>query len=483
MTESKNAGTNLRLRGTYFAEHRTVVQDSSSPPALLPTLGRWQVLFYGLGSMLGAGIYALVGRAAESLGNAVWLAFLAAMIAAMLTGLSYACVGGRYPKAGGAAYVTQRALRRPAISYVVGIAVMMSGLTSMATGSQAIAENLEKAVGFALPVKLVAIALVFLVGCVIYRGMKESMWVNIVCTVVETSGLLFIIAVGVKYWGGVNYLETPTDSVAGGAGSGITLALVLQGAVLMFFSFIGFEDILNVSEEVKNPKRDIPFGLIGAMILATLIYMAVAITAVSVLPWKELAASKTPLMEVAHRAAPWFSGIDRIYLGVTIFAIGNTALLNYLMGSRLLYGMSRQGLLPALLGKLHPQRHTPQVAIFVLFGIVSILILSGGVKQLAEATVLLLLGVFTLVNLSLVILKMRTSEPVNGFDVPLVVPLLGALVCLLLVVVRLQAAFTDPRPGAALAPLIALGIFGVSFLLYFTQAIPQTSRGKRTSKD
>ena len=431
---------------------------------LIPTLGRWQVLFYGLGSMLGAGIYALVGRAAESLGNAVWLAFLMAMIAALLTGLSYACVGGRYAKAGGAAYVTQRALGKPAISYMVGLAVMMSGLTSMATGSQAIAENLEKALGFALPIKLVAIGFVFLVGCVIFRGMRESMWLNIVCTVVEASGLLFIIVVGVRYWGGVNYLETPADFQ--GAGSGITLALVLQGAVLMFFSFIGFEDILNVSEEVKEPKKDIPFGLIGAMILATLIYMAVAITAVSVLPWRELAASKTPLMEVAHRAAPWFKGIDRVYLGITIFAIGNTALLNYLMGSRLLYGMSRQGLLPSALGKLHAARKTPHLAILVLFAIVCALILSGGVKPLAEATVLLLLMVFTLVNVSLVILKRRPSEPSDGFDVPLPVPILGALVCALLIGVRIQAAFTDPKPGSAVAPLIALAIFAVSFVLY-----------------
>ncbi len=440
------------------------MSDFTPHSGLQPALGRWQVLFYGLGSMLGAGIYALVGRAAESLGNAVWLAFLAAMVAALLTGLSYACVGGRYAKAGGAAYVTQRALGRPALSYVVGIAVMMSGLTSMATGSQAIAENLEKAVGFALPIKAVAIGLVFLIGCVIFRGIRESMWVNIVCTAVEASGLLFIIAVGVKYWGGVNYLETPADTA--GVGSGITLALVLQGAVLMFFSFIGFEDILNVSEEVKNPKRDIPFGLIGAMILATLIYMAVAVTAVSVLPWRELAASKTPLMEVAHRAAPWFGGIDRVYLGITIFAIGNTALLNYLMGSRLLYGMSRQGLMPAVLGKLHAQRRTPQLAIVVLFVIVSLLILSGGVKPLAEATVLLLLCVFTLVNISLIVLKRRPSEPSDGFDVPLAVPILGALVCALLVVVRVHAAFTAEKPGAWVAPSIALGIFVVSFLLY-----------------
>jgi basic amino acid/polyamine antiporter, APA family len=437
----------------------------STQPGLQPSLGRWQVLFYGLGSMLGAGIYALVGRAAETLGNAIWLAFLAAMVAALLTGLSYACVGGRYAKAGGAAYVTSRALGRPAISYMVGIAVMMSGLTSMATGSQAIAENLEKAFGMALPIKLVAIALVFLVGCTIYRGMKESMWANIICTVVETAGLLFIIGVGVKFWGTVNYLETPAD--LSGVGSGITLALVLQGAVLMFFSFIGFEDILNVSEEVKNPKRDIPFGLIGAMILATLIYMAVAITAVSVLPWQELAASKTPLMEVARRAAPWFGGIDRVYLGVTIFAIGNTALLNYLMGSRLLYGMSRQGLLPAVLGKLHPRRSTPHMAIVVLFGIVTLLILSGGVKPLAEATVLLLLSVFTLVNISLVVLKLREGEPTDGFDVPLLVPILGALVCALLVVVRVYSAFTGGNPEARIAPLIAVGIFATSFLLFF----------------
>ena len=414
--------------------------------------------------MLGAGIYALIGRAAESLGNAIWLAFLAAMVAAILTGLSYACVGGRYAKAGGAAYVTHLAFRRPALSYVVGIAVMMSGLTSMATGAQAIAENLEKAFGMDLPIKLVAIGLVLLVGLVIYRGIRESMWANMVCTVVEAAGLLFIIAVGLRFWGGVNYLETPVDS--GGIGSGITLALVLQGAVLMFFSFIGFEDILNVSEEVKNPKRDIPFGLIGAMILATLIYMAVAITAVSVVPWKELAASKTPLMEVAQRAAPWFGGIDRVFLGITIFAIGNTALLNYLMGSRLLYGMSRQGLMPAALAKIHPKRHTPQLAILVLFFIVTLLILSGGVKPLAEATVLLLLVVFTLVNVSLIVLKRRPGEATGGFDVPLAVPILGALVCALLVVVRVQKAFADDKPGAWVAPVIALAIFVVSFLLY-----------------
>jgi amino acid transporter len=438
----------------------------TDPHSLKKTLGGWQVLFYGLGSMLGAGVYALIGRAAENLGNSVWLAFLVAMIAAMLTGLSYACVGSRYARAGGAAYVTHRALDKPWLSYIVGIAVMMSGLTSMATGSQAIAENLEKAFGIVLPIKLAAIGLVFLVGCIIYRGIRESMWANIICTVVEASGLLFIIAVGMKYWGSVIYLESAGDTVAGGPGSGITLALVMQGAVLTFYSFIGFEDILNVSEEVKNPKRDVPFGLIGAMILATLIYMAVAITAVSVVPWRELAASKTPLMEVAHRAAPWFKGVDGVYIGITIFAIGNTALLNYLMGSRLLYGMSRQGLLPKILGKVHPVRRTPHIAIFVLFGIVSALILSGSVKQLAESTVLLLLTVFTVVNVSLVVLKLRKSEERGGFEVPIIVPALGALVCATLIITRLNTALTSSNPAERPAPVISIAIILIGLALY-----------------
>lgn len=413
--------------------------------------------------MLGAGIYALVGKAADSLGNAIWLAFLAAMVVALLTGLSYACIGSRYPKAGGAAYVTQRALGKPWLSYVVGLCVMMSGLTSMATGAQAMAETIEKGLGMDLPVKLLAIGIVLLVGLVIFRGIRESMWVNITCTVVEAAGLLFIIAVGMQFWGSVDYFETPTRS-AGGS-SAIPMMLILQGAVLMFFSFIGFEDILNVSEEVKNPRRDVPLGLIGAMVVATLIYMAVAITAVSVIPWADLAKSPAPLMEVAKAAAPWFKNLDSIYIGITLFAIGNTALLNYIMGSRLLYGMSRQGLLPALIGRIHATRRTPHIAILILFVIVTALILSGSVKQLAESTVLLLLMVFTVVNVSLIILKLRPGEARGGFEVPVFVPVLGALVCLTLIGVRVESAWS--AEGGHVAPLVALAIVAVSLGLYF----------------
>jgi APA family basic amino acid/polyamine antiporter len=444
--------------------------DEGKAPELNRTIGPWQVLFYGLGSMLGAGVYVLIGKAAGLMGNAVWLAFASAMIAALLTGLSYASVGSRYPKAGGAAYVAERAFRKSWLGYTVGIAVVMSGLTSMAMGLLSIADILvkddpDKQIWVE---KLLAIAILIAIGAVIYRGIRESMWLNILCTLVEVGGLLFIIAVGMKYWGGVNYFEVPTSQTTGASSGlgGLGLMLILNGAVLTFYSFIGFEDILNVSEEVKNPRKAIPFGLVGAMIGATAIYMAVAITAVSVIPWQELAISSAPLMEVASKAAPWFTGIKPVFLVITIFSIGNTALLNYIMGSRLLYGMSRQSLLPAVLGKVHPVRRTPHVSIALLCVIVALLIIAGGVRQLAEATSLLLLMVFVVVNMALVILKARKGEPAGSFEIPYFVPVLGVIVCVVLIISRVHNAVTSADTSLHTAPLIAGAVVVLGLLLH-----------------
>lgn len=457
--------------------------DNSTAPTLQRTLGGWQVLFYGLGSMLGAGIYGLVGKGAGIMGNAIWAGFVTAMVAALLTGLSYASVGSRHPKAGGAAYITGRAFRSPVLSTTVGVAVMMSGLTSMATGLQVIAGKLVDSyqgarlmeflasqswlswLNSSIVIKCFAIVLAALVGAVIYRGIRESIWLNTVCTVIEAGGLIFIIAVGCRFWGSVDYFETPPIAAGNDAVGGLTAALLMQGALLTFFSFIGFEDILNVSEEVKNPRRDVPFGLVGAMILATLIYVAVAITAVSVLGWEALSKSAHPLDEVAARAAPWFAGIDKVFYAVTIFAIGNTALLNYLMGSRLLYGMGTQGLLPPVLSRVHPRRHTPHVAVVCLFGIVAALVAAGDVKALAEATVLLLLAVFALMNAALVVLKRRPGEEAGGFEIPVLIPALGALVCAVLFGNRLYQAVISNDDATRIAPLVAMAILAAGIVI------------------
>ena len=427
-------------------------------PKLERSVTLWQITLYGLGSMLGAGIYGLIGQAAGQLGSAVWMAFVVSMIAAMLTGLSYANVVSRHPKAGGAAYVTQRAFGIPLLSYVVGLAVVCSGLTSIATQSNVVAASVQKLTGItAVPVWALAIGFLLIIAGILLRGIKESMWFNVFCTIVEASGLLLVIAVGVGYWGSTNLVEFPPEASADGD-VGVIAILVMQGAVLTFFSFIGFEDMLNVSEECKDASRNVPLAIVLAMVGATIIYMAVAVTAVSVMPWSELP-KELALVEVVKRAAPWFPPI--ILSVVTIFAVSNTALVNWIMGSRLLYGMSKQGLMPAALGKVHPTRHTPHVAILALLGVVIVLSLLGDIKALAQSTVLLLLTVFTVVNVALVILKGRKDEKPGTFEVPVFVPILGAIVCASLIVVRLL------QDGAFTAPGIAIGLIAVITALYF----------------
>ncbi|HEV7299396.1 MAG TPA: amino acid permease [Tepidisphaeraceae bacterium] len=441
--------------GSSESEHNTLVR----------AIGPVTLIIYGVGSMLGAGIYGLIGEAAGRMGSAIWLAFLCAMVAALLTGLSYANLGSRYPRAAGAAYATHRAYRLPLLTYVVGLAIVASGLTSMATGSRVIGEQIMLAVSAVdpkvsgWPIVIAAVYLVLLSGLV-FRGIKESMWFNIVCTAVEAGGLLLVIAVGMKYWGSVNYLQGPV--AADGSISPLTIALVLQGGVLTFFSFIGFEDILNVAEECKTPTTTIPIGLVGAMLISTAIYMAVAITAVSVLPPAELATKN--LRGVIAVAAPWFP--PALFTVITCFAVANTALLNYVMASRLIYGMSRQGLMPTAMGRVHRTRRTPHVAIFTLLGIILILMLSGQVGRLADATVLLLLTVFTIVNVALVILKFRPAEPRGRFEVPFVIPLLGAGVCATLLITRVAARGKDGYFDWA-APLTAGVLIAGIVTLYF----------------
>lgn len=427
--------------------------ESGEEPALRRSVGPFQMALYGLGSMLGAGIYGLIGKAAGEVGNAVWLAFLVALVAALLTALSYASLGSRYPRAAGAVYVAHRAYGFPLLSFLVGLALVCSGLTSVATQSRVFGANFMELFGFdGLPVVTIALCYLFAMTVIVFRGIQEAMWVNVLCTVVSIAGLLLVVAVGISYWGSVDYLETPPAS-----GGDQTFLIVIQGAVLAFFAFIGFEDMYNVAEEVRDPETTIPLGLISAMLIAALIYVAVAITAVSVVPWQDLAAAPGPITEVVARAAPAVPPV--LFTAITIFAVANTGLVNFVTASRLLYGMSRQNLLPNHLGRVHRHRRTPHIAILVLFLILVPLALLGTIAELAAATVLLLLTVFAVVNGSLFILKGRESEQPGRFEIPRIIPALGFLVCLGLIVVRVST-------GDWRAPAIAGGLLLGCFLIY-----------------
>ena len=426
---------------------------SEQAPQLRRSIGPVQMALYGLGSMLGAGIYGLIGKAAGQVGNAVWLAFLVALVAALLTALSYASLGSRYPRAAGAAYVTERAYGFPLLSFMVGLALVCSGLTSIATQSQVFAANIAALFGIeSLPVSLLALGFLLILTGLVFRGIRESMWVNVLCTLVEAGGLVLVILVGMSYWGSVDYSETPVLP-----GGDHTILLVMQGAVLAFFAFIGFEDMYNVAEEVREPERTLPLGLILAMAVAALLYIAVAVTAVSVVPWGELAEAPGPITEVMARAAPSVSPV--VFTAITLFAVANTALVNYITASRLIYGMARQGLLPGSLGDVHATRQTPHIAIAALLLVLAPLALLGTISELAAATVLLLLLVFMVVNGALFILKGRKGEHRGRFEIPRFVPALGATVCFVLIAVRVGS-------GDVVAPLLAGGLLLGALVIY-----------------
>ena len=420
-----------------------IASPASSHPTLARTMGLFALVVYGTGDMLGAGVYALIGKVAGYMGNAVWLAYLIAMVAAALTALSYASLGSRYPRAGGSAYYAHHAFGQPFLSYLIGFAVIASGLTSIAAQSHAFARycyglvHADAPPGTIPPLSFTyAFAIPFLLAMTLVNlwGIKQSTWLNIICTVVEVSGLAIIIAVGMRYWGSVNYLEGPAKNLDTGAlgGGALKLPLVMSGAVLGFYAFIGFEDMSNVAEEVKDPQRTFPIGVITAVAITSLIYMCVGITAVSVIPHETLAKSGQPLVDVVRAAAPSFP--TRVFSVIALFAITNTALLNYVMGSRLIFALARQGLVWRKLSSIHPYTRTPHLAIFTLMVVLIGLLFAGGIQTLASATSSLLLFAFIVVNVSLIVVKYRPGEPRGSFDVPVLVPVLGTIVCAALII-------------------------------------------------
>ena len=377
-------------------------------------------------------------------------------MAALLTALSYASLGSRYPRAAGAAYVTGRAYGFPLLSFMVGLALVCSGLTSIATQSQVFAANVAALFGLeGVPLWWLAFGFLLVLTGLVFRGIRELMWVNVLCTLVEVGGLVLVIVVGASYWGSVDYLATPAVQ-----GTDHAVLLVMQAAVLAFFAFIGFEDMINVAEETRDPERTVPLGLILAMAAAALIYIAVAVTAVSVVPWAELAEAPGPITAVVERAAPSIPPV--VFIAITLFAVANTALVNYVTASRLIYGMACQGLLPKRLGSVHAARRTPHVAVAALFLVLAPLALLGTIAELAAATVLLLLLVFMVVNGALFVLKGRKGEKPGRFEIPRFIPAFGALVCLVLIVVRVT---TGDWRAPALAGVLLLGSLAVYLLM------------------
>ena len=378
-----------------------------------------------LGDVLGAGIYALMGVLAEDVGGVLWAPLVAALVLALLTAGSYAELVTKYPRAGGAAVFAERAFKQPVLSFLIGFCMLAAGVTSAAGLALAFAGDYLSTF---IDVPAVPAAMVFLVlvACLNARGISESMKSNMVMTVVELSGLLIVIvAVAVMVGGGRGEVDRITQFPDGS----VPAMAILGGAIVAYYSFVGFETSANVAEEIRNPSKVYPAALFGALLTAGIVYALVGIASAIALPANELSESSGPLLAVV--GASGVNVPDWLFSAIALVAVANGALLIMIMSSRLAYGMAEHGLLPSVLNRVLPQRRTPWVAIVATTVVAMVLTLVGDLSTLAETVVLLLLFVFISTNIAVLVLR-RDAVEHDHFRVWTFVPVLGVLSCLLL---------------------------------------------------
>lgn len=452
-----------------MAEATTQVAEDG--PGLKRVMGPKLLLLFIIGDILGTGIYALVGQVAEEVGGAAWVPFLVAFAVAMITAFSYLELVTKYPQAAGAALYTHKAFGIHFLTFMVTFVVMSSGITSASTASRAFAANLNEGFGLDLGnggIVLIALGFMLLVALVNFRGVGESVKLNVVLTLVELSGLLLVILIGIYAiaggdadWSRVVAFDTPEDK-------GVFLA-VTSATSLAFFAMVGFEDSVNMAEECHEPRRIFPKIMITGLTVTGIIYVLVAICSVALVPVGPLAASETPLVEVVRAGAPGIPA-DVVLPFISMFAVANSALINMLMASRLLYGMANQAVLPRPLARVHPFRRTPWVSIifttlisFALISYVSLDSDSDVVSALGGTTSLLLLAVFTIVNIAVLVLR-RDRIAEDHFRAPPGLPIVGAVASLYLVL-PFSGRDAIQYELAGLLLLLGLVLYGITLLL------------------
>jgi len=397
----------------------------SAEPArheLRRSLGFWQVTISGIGIVIGAGIYVLIGQATAEAHSAVWLAFVMAAVLSALTGLSYAELAGMFPSAG-AEYAFARNAFNEFTGFVVGWMMIAANLIAAAAVSIGFAHYLRHFVDVDL--RIGAVALLLALTVIIAGGIQRSIWFSVALVVLQVGGLLLVIVAGAPHIGSTSLLE-------GGSVSG-----VLGAAALIFFAFIGFDEIVTLSEETRDAARVIPRALLLALGVSTALYVLVAVTSVSVIGAEAIAGSDTPLtLVIAHN---WGSRAGDIVAAIALASTTNTTLLVLTAASRLVFSMSRDGSLPQVLSSVTARGRSPYIAACVGCVVAVLFALIGGISLLASVTDFSVYAIFVAVNTSLIVLRFRAPNASRSFVTPFavgrvpVLPILGIAAVMLMV--------------------------------------------------
>jgi amino acid transporter len=391
------------------------------------SLGLPLVTLYGLGNILGAGIYILIGKVAGEAGYSMVLSFLIAMVVSGLTAFSYMELSGRFPASASVSVYLHKAFGKQWLSVAVGLAMVAAGITSAATLAKGFAGYAGTMV--AVPELLLSVGLLIAIGLLAIKGIGESALVAGLFTFIEIAGLAMVIATGRASLGSFDLgTLAKIDPAVGFAG-------VMGGAFLAFYAFIGFEDMVNVAEETKNPQRTMPLAILISLIASTVLYLLVAIVAIAAVPPAELAASKAPLLLVYSRQA----GNAALFLTIIgITAAVNGVIVQVIMGSRILFGLSKQGWIDGRLSEVNKETKTPLIATVVVVGLMIIACVALPLVSLARLTSLIVLAIFALVNCSLIVIKRRHPNHKGLITVPTLIPYLGLISCIVIILFELR---------------------------------------------
>ena len=390
------------------------------------------LVFYGLGNIFGAGIYVLIGKMAGIAGVYIPLSFLLACIVVLFTALSYAELSARYPLSAGVAVYINAGFNSPVLSTVVGLTIALSASLSAATILHGFHGYLSTFIQS--PEIVTILILVVLLSAIAVWGISQSVMITALLTLIETFGLCMVIYVGVDHVS----LDSETLRTFIPPMDISLLNSIVLGAFLAFYAFLGFEDMVNIAEEVKDPTQTMPKAIITTLIIATLFYMIIAVVTISVVPVDELAHSSAPLAKVYETATHSKATILSI---IALFAVINGALIQIIMVSRILYGMSRQSWLPNFLSSVHPKTSTPINATIFAGLLVFILATAFPLLTLAQASSFLIFIVFTLVNISLLIIKRKDPHPDGIRTYPRIIPIIAIILNLILLGFQIVSIF------------------------------------------
>ena len=381
-------------------------------------IGLFHLTMYGVGLILGAGIYVLIGEAAGFAGNALWISFILGGVVAAFAGLSYSELTALFPRAAAEYVFVKEGFRSDFIGFIVGWLTILTSIIVAATVALGFGGYMEELTN--IPILISALAILGILSFVNFIGIKESAWANTIFAIVTIIGLGIIIVIGF-----LSPMETEIDYFENPVGfSGIILAFVL-----VFFAFIGFEDMANVAEEVKRPQRTIPRGIMLSVLITTIIYIFVSFASIRIVGWEQLAESSAPLAFVAEQR---LGNQGHFVLSViALFATASTILITLVAGARIFYGMAKDGSLPSKLALIHHKTKTPWLAVILIFATAIGFSFIGDIVIVANIVVFAVVVTFAMINLSVILLRYTRPELERPYRVPVnvgkfpILPLFG----------------------------------------------------------